>query len=97
MVMAINEGQGGKGKSHGNKGGSQGMGTSRKRAMTTATRVVGDEESTGDRDAIATATMVVGIEEGNDEGSKSNGDGDGNNEGNGNQQRQHGQLLWQRG
>ncbi len=42
--------------------------TSTKRAMATATRVVGDEESTGDRDAIATAMRVVGVEDGNDEG-----------------------------
>ncbi len=65
--------------------------------MTTVTRMVGNEESTGNRDAIATATRVVGIEEGNDEGGKGNGDGNGNNEENGNQQRQHRQWRWQRG
>jgi hypothetical protein len=36
--------------------------------MATVTRVVVDEESTGDRDAIATATRVVDVEDGNDEG-----------------------------
>jgi hypothetical protein len=62
-----------------------------KRAMATVTRVVGNEESTGNRDAIATATRVVGIKEGDDEGIKGNGDGDGDKEGNGNQWQQHGQ------
>jgi hypothetical protein len=38
------------------------------RAMATATRVVGNEESTGDRDASVTATRVVGVKEGDDEG-----------------------------
>ncbi len=52
-----------------------------KRAIATATRVVCNEESTGDRDAIATAARVVGVEEGNDEGSKGDGDGNGNKEG----------------
>jgi hypothetical protein len=36
--------------------------------MATATRVVGNEENTGNRDVIATATRVVGIKDGNDEG-----------------------------
>ena len=68
-----------------------------KRAIATATRMVGNGESTGNRGSIATATRVVGVEEGNDEGSKGNGDGDGNKEGNGNQRRHHGQWLRQRG
>jgi hypothetical protein len=58
--------------------------------MATATRVVSNKESTGNRDAIATATRVAGIEEGNDEGGKGNGNGNGNKEGNGNQWQQHG-------
>ncbi len=53
--------------------------------MATATKVVGDEESTGNRDAIVTAARVVGVEEGDDEGNKGNGNGDGNKESNGNQ------------
>ncbi len=57
---------------------------STKRAMATAMRVVGNKESTGDRDAIATATRVAGVEEGDDKGSKGNGDGNGNKEGDGN-------------
>jgi hypothetical protein len=57
---------------------------STKRAMATATRVVGDKKSTGDGDANVTATRVVGIEEGNDVGGKGNGNGDGNKEGDGN-------------
>jgi hypothetical protein len=73
------------------------MATSTKRAMATATRVVGDEESTGNRDAIATATRVVGIEEGDDEGGKGDGDGECKKEGNGNQRQQHGQWQRQRG
>ncbi len=68
-----------------------------KRAVATVTRVVGNEESTGNRDAIATAMRVVGVEEGNDQGGKGDGDGDGNEEGNGNQKQQHGQWQWQRG
>ncbi len=52
--------------------------------MATATWVVGNEESTGNRDAVATATRVAGIKEGNNEGGKGNGDGDGDKEGNGN-------------
>jgi hypothetical protein len=67
-----------------------------KRAMATATRVVGNEESTGNRDAIATAMRVVGIKEGNDEGGRGNGDGDRNEEGNGERRRQYKQWLWQR-
>ncbi len=59
--------------------------TSTKRAMATATRVMGNEESTGNRDAIASATRVVGAEEGNDEGGKVDGDGNGDKEGNSNQ------------
>ncbi len=59
--------------------------------------MVGNEESTGDRDAIATATRVVGIKEGNDEGGKGDGNGNGNKEGNGNQWQQHGQWRRQRG
>ncbi len=35
-----------------------------KRAMATATRVVGDEESTGNRNAVVTAMRVVGVKEG---------------------------------
>jgi hypothetical protein len=38
------------------------MMTLTKRAVATATRVVGDEESNGKRYAIATATRMVGIE-----------------------------------
>jgi hypothetical protein len=64
-----------------------------KGAMATATRVVGNEVSTDNRDAIATATRVVGIKEGNDESGKGDGDGDGNEESNGNQWRQHVQWL----
>ncbi len=45
--------------------------------------MVGDEESTGDRNAVATATRVVGFEEGDDEGCKGDGDGDGDKEGDG--------------
>ncbi len=41
--------------------------------------------------------MVAGIKEGNDEGSKGNGDGNGNKEGNGDRRQQHGQWLRQRG
>ncbi len=69
----------------------QGTAMSTKRAITTATRAGGDEESTGNGDAIATATRVAGIEEGNDKGGKGNDDGDGNKEGHGNQRQQHGQ------
>ncbi len=54
-----------------------------KRAMATATRVVGNEESTADRDASVTAMRVVGVKEGNDEGGKGNGNGDGDKEGDG--------------
>ncbi len=54
-----------------------------KRAMATATRVVGNEESTGNRNEVATMTRVVGVEEGNDEGGKGDGDGDGDKEGDG--------------
>jgi hypothetical protein len=68
-----------------------------KRAMATATRMVGNGESTGNRGSIATATRVVGVEEGNDEGGKGDGDSGGNKEGDGNQRQQHGQWLWQRG
>ncbi len=64
--------------------------------MATATRVVGNEESTGDRDAIATATRVVGIEEGNDESGKGNRNGDSNEEGDGDRRQQHRQWLRQR-
>ena len=49
-----------------------------KKAMATATRVVGDEESTGNSDAIAIATRVVGVEEGDDEGGKGDGNGNSN-------------------
>ncbi len=62
MVMLTNEGKGGKGEGHGNKGVSRGMVTLTKRAVATATRVVSDEESNGDRYAIATSTRMVGIE-----------------------------------
>ncbi len=47
IVMATNEGKGGKGKGHDNKGVGQGMAASMKRAMAAATRVVGNKESTG--------------------------------------------------
>jgi hypothetical protein len=94
MVMATNEGKGGKGEDHGKKGVGQGTVTLTKRAMATLTRVVGNNKSTGNRDAIVTATRAAGIKEGNDKGSKGNGDGDGDKEGDGNRQQQHGQ--WQR-
>ncbi len=97
MVMVTNEGKGGKGKGHGNKGVGRGRAMLMKRATATATRVVGDEESTGNRDAIATATRVVGNKEGIDVGGKGDGDGDGDKEGDGNQRQQHGLRLWQRG
>jgi hypothetical protein len=58
-----------------------------KKAMATATRVAGDKESTGNRDATATAMKVAGDEEGDDEGGKGNG-GSGK-EGNGAQRQQH--------
>ena len=64
MVMVMNQGKGSKGKDHIDKGVGQGTVTSTKRAMAKATRVVGDEESTDDRDAIATTMRVVGIKEG---------------------------------
>jgi hypothetical protein len=64
--------------------------------MTTVTRVVGNEESTGNRVAIVTATRMAGIKEGDDEGGKGDGNGDGNEEGNGDQWQQHGQWLWKR-
>ncbi len=75
----------------------QGTATSMKRAMATATMVGGNEESTGDGDAIVTATGVTGVEEGNDKGSKGNGNGNGNKEGHGDQWQQHGQWKQQRG
>ena len=56
-----------------------------KRAVATVTWVVGNEESTGNRDAIATATKVAGIKEGNDDGGKGNGGGDGDRKGVGKQ------------
>jgi hypothetical protein len=43
------EGKGGKGKGHGDEGVGQRTATLTKRAMATATRVVGNEESTGNR------------------------------------------------
>ncbi len=91
MVMGTNEGKGGKDKGHSNKGANQGTATPTKRAMATATRVVGNEESIGDGDAIVTAMRVAGIKEGNDKGVRGDGDGSGNKEGNCNQQQQHGQ------
>jgi hypothetical protein len=84
MVMATNEGKCSKCKGHGDKGVGQGTATLTKRAMATATRMVGNEESTSDRNAVATATREVGVEEGNDEGGKGDGNGDGNKEGDGN-------------
>jgi hypothetical protein len=51
----MNEGKGGKGEGHGDKGVGQGIVTLTERAMAAATRVVGNEESTGNRDAIARA------------------------------------------
>ncbi len=52
MVMATNEGTGSKGEGPGDKGVGQGTTTLTKRAMATATKVVGDEESTGNRNAV---------------------------------------------
>jgi hypothetical protein len=43
------EGKGGKGKGHGDKGVGRGTAMLTKRAMATATRVVGNEECTGNR------------------------------------------------
>ncbi len=82
-VMATIEGKGGKGEGHDDKGVGRGTAKSTKRAMATATRVVGNKESTGNKDAISTATKVAGIKEGDDKGGKGNGGGDGDKEGDG--------------
>jgi hypothetical protein len=64
--------------------------------MAIATRVAGDEESTGNRDCSCNSNQVGGQRIGQWRGQKKV-DGDCNEEGDGNLWRERGQWLWQRG